>query len=147
MGRKRNRKQSPLFYINQPNIEFPQPNMQKSFNYKDDEIVEDEVLPEDNIVTDEVEGHAESAEIIENEEVKKKKNFHDYTIEEKIRHLKLVPAAVAKLKYEFVTVGRTYKGYFMSMEGGALMIHSISPRKKSVSIPVEDLVDIKRLGL
>ena len=80
-------------------------------------------------------------------DVPKKRNFNEYTLEEKVKHLKLVPASVAKVKYEFITIERSYKGYFMEMKGEVLFIHSISPRKKSVSILKEDLVDIKRIGL
>jgi len=155
MGRKRSRKQIPLFYIRQPNIEIPQPEMQENFVYKYS-TKQNEVLNENNLTTDMVQKEADPQEItLEEEKVpetekmdtNKKKSFNEYSLEEKIKHLKLVPASVAKVKYEFITIDRSYKGYFLTLKDGTLIIHSISPRKKSVSILVEDLVDIKRIGL
>ncbi|MFT9600763.1 hypothetical protein [Mesobacillus sp.] len=154
MGRKRSRKQSPLFYINQPNIDLPQPDMQKNFTFKNSaEIDEDQQTQENSVKTNEgvTETNGISGEEVNHEtdslDVPKKRNFNDYTLEEKVKHLKLVPASVAKVKYEFITIERSYKGYFMELKGEVLFIHSISPRKKSVSILKEDLVDIKRIGL
>jgi hypothetical protein len=155
MGRKRSRKQIPLFYIRQPNIKIPQPEMQENFVYKYI-TKQNEVLNENNLTTDMVQKEADPQEIsLEEEKVpeaekmdtNKKKSFNEYSLEEKIKHLKLVPASVAKVKYEFITIDRSYKGYFLNLKDGTLIIHSISPRKKSVSILVEDLVDIKRIGL
>ncbi|MCM3663071.1 spore coat CotO family protein [Mesobacillus subterraneus] len=155
MGRKRSRKQIPLFYIRQPNIEIPQPEMQENFVYKYS-TKQNEMLNENNLTTDMVQKEADPQEIsLEEEKVpeaekmdtNKKKSFNEYSLEEKIKHLKLVPASVAKVKYEFLTIDRSYKGYFLNLKDGTLIIHSISPRKKSVSILVEDLVDIKRIGL
>ncbi|ESU32694.1 hypothetical protein G3A_10145 [Bacillus sp. 17376] len=151
MGRKRSRKQSPLFYINQPNIELPQPDMQKNFSFKNsEEMSENQKVQEKTVeVVSDASGNLGEEVIHETEsvDVPKKRNFNEYTLEEKVKHLKLVPASVAKVKYEFITIERSYKGYFMEMKGEVLFIHSISPRKKSVSILKEDLVDIKRVGL
>ncbi|MBT2678242.1 hypothetical protein J7E38_04465 [Bacillus sp. ISL-35] len=162
MGRKRSRKQSPLFYINQPVIDLPQPEMQNKYSIKNEpdtsEILEDH---DDSPVTDEinldakesseeeVNHQAEEEEDIQSDQSKNrgKRSFNDYTLEEKIKHLKLVPASVAKVKYEFITMGRSYKGYFIELKGEVLFIQSVTPRKKSVSIPKEDLIDIKRVGL
>lgn len=154
MGRKRSRKQSPLFYINQPNIDLPQPDMQKNFSFKNSEEMS-ENLQVQHSKTNEVEVDSESngnseEEVIhetESPDAPRKRTFNEYTLEEKVKHLKLVPASVAKVKYEFITIERSYKGYFIEMKGEVLFIHSISPRKKSVSILKEDLVDIKRVGL
>ncbi|MBT2684611.1 hypothetical protein J7E42_13365 [Bacillus sp. ISL-37] len=152
MGRKRSRKQSPLFYINQPNIDLPQPDMQKNYSFKNsDEMSEN--LKVQNSKTNEVDSEANEnseEEVIHETEspvAPRKRTFNEYTLEEKVKHLKLVPVSVAKVKYEFITIERSYKGYFMEMKGEVLIIHSISPRKKSVSILKEDLVDIKRVGL
>ncbi|WP_226675725.1 CotO family spore coat protein [Mesobacillus jeotgali] len=153
MGRKRSRKQSPLFYINQPNIDLPQPDMQKNFSFNNSEEMSEEQQQQENSsrtieVNSEETGISE--EVIhetESLDAPKKRNFKEYTLEEKIKHLKLVPASVAKVKYEFITIERSYKGYFIEMKDDILFIHSISPRKKSVSILKEDLVDIKRAGL
>jgi hypothetical protein len=152
MGRKRSRKQSPLFYINQPNIDLPQPDMQKNFSFKNSEEMS-ENLQVQNSKTNEVDSEANEnseKEVIhetESPDAPRKRTFNEYTLEEKVKHLKLVPVSVAKVKYEFITIERSYKGYFMEMKGEVLIIHSISPRKKSVSILKEDLVDIKRVGL
>lgn len=154
MGRKRSRKQSPLFYINQPVIDLPQPDMQKNYSIKNEadssDILQDEG---ENTITDQMdqvaEGTSESEvnQQDEQSEVQRKRSFNDYTLEEKIKHLKLVPSSVAKVKYEFITVERTYKGYFLELKGDILFIHSVTSRKKSVGIPKEDLIDIKRIGL
>jgi hypothetical protein len=162
MGRKRSRKQSPLFYINQPVIDLPQADMQKNYTIKSEPDTS-EILQEqgDALVTKEMifEGKESSeekaihqAEEEENipsgqSDVRGKRSFNDYTLEEKIKHIKFVPASVAKVKYEFITMGRSYKGYFIEMKGEVLFIQSVTPRKKSVSIPKEDLIDIKRVGL
>jgi hypothetical protein len=162
MGRKRSRKQSPLFYINQPVIDLPQADMQKNYTIKSEPDTS-EILQEqgDVLVTKEMTFEdKESSEVkvnhqVEEEEniqsdqsdVRGKRSFNDYTLEEKIKHLKFVPASVAKVKYEFITVGRSYKGFFIEMKGEVLFIQSVTPRKKSVSIPKEDLIDIKRVGL
>ncbi len=154
MARKRSRKQSPLFYINQPVIDLPQPDMQKNYSIKN-EVDSSDILQDEgeNIITDQMDQVAEGpseAEVNqqdEESEVQRKRSFNDYTLEEKIKHLKLVPASVAKVKYEFITVERTYKGYFLELKGDILFIHSVTSRKKSVGIPKEDLIDIKRIGL
>jgi hypothetical protein len=155
MGRKRSRKQLPLFYIRQPNIEIPQPEMQENFVYKYN-TEQNQLQIQNNLKTDMLQKAADPQEVsLEEEKVPetekmdtiKKKSFNEYSLEEKIKHLKLVPASVAKVKYEFITIGMSYKGYFLTLKDGTLIIHSISPRKKSVSILVEDLVDIKRIGL
>ncbi|WP_226087185.1 spore coat CotO family protein [Mesobacillus sp. S13] len=153
MGRKRSRKQSPLFYINQPNIDLPQPDMQRNFSLKNSEVMSEDQLSENTLESTnvEIEPDENAGEEIyhepESQDAPKKRNFNEYTLEGKINHLKLVPATVAKVKYEFITIERSYKGYFLEMKGDVLIIHSISPRKKSVSILKEDLVDIKRVGL
>ncbi|MBT2639243.1 CotO family spore coat protein [Bacillus sp. ISL-39] len=152
MGRKRSRKQTPLFYINQPNIEFPKLDMQKNFIYKTNEADKEPELLDNNKTEDDaemVEQEEVEEETNESEQVgdKKKKTFQEYTLEEKIKHLNLVPATVAKVKYEFITLERSYKGYFTGMKGRTLLIHSVSPRRKNVNLLVEDIVDIKRIGL
>lgn len=154
MRRKRSRKQSPLFYINQPNIDLPKPDMQKNFSFKNsEEMPENQQEQEENSSAVEIDTIANGMygeEVIdetESPDAPKKRNFNEYSLEEKIKHLKLVPASVAKVKYEFITIQRSFKGYFMEMKGEFLFIHSVSPRKKSVSILKEDLVDIKRIGL
>jgi hypothetical protein len=154
MGRKRSRKQSPLFYIHQPNIDLPQPDMQKKFSFKNsEEMLENQKVQENSSKTVEVVSDAdeitgeEAIHETESPDIPRKRTFNEYTLEEKVKHLKLVPASVAKVKYEFITLERSYKGYFMEIKGEVLFIHSISPRKKSVSILKEDLVDIKRIGL
>jgi hypothetical protein len=151
MGRKRSRKQSPLFYIDQPNIDLPQPDMQQNFSFKNSEdMPENQQAPEMTIEVDSEANGNSGEEVIhknDNLDAPKKRNFNEFTLEEKIKHLKLVPASVVKVKYEFITIERSYKGYFMEMKGDVLLIHSISPRKKSVSILKEDVVDIKRVGL
>lgn len=179
MGRKRSRKQSPLFYINQPVIDLPQADMQKNFKIKSEADTSDilqeadtsDLLQEQDeaLVTKEItfddKGSSKKKAIHQTEEkaihqaeeeeniptdqsaVRGKRSFNDYTLEEKIKHIKFVPASVAKVKYEFITMGRSYKGYFIEMKGEVLFIQSVTPRKKSVSIPKEDLIDIKRVGL
>ncbi|CAM3768893.1 CotO family spore coat protein [Mesobacillus thioparans] len=162
MGRKRNRKQSPLFYINQPVIDLPQPDMQKNYSIKSEPETSEVLLDQDNNPVndemnveamesskEEVNHLAEEEENIKTDQskVSGKRSFNDYTLEEKIKHLKLVPSSVAKVKYEFVTVERKYKGYFLELKGDILFIHSVTSRKKSVGIPKEDLIDIKRIGL
>ncbi|GAM16600.1 CotO family spore coat protein [Mesobacillus selenatarsenatis] len=153
MGRKRSRKQSPLFYINQPNIDLPQLDMQKNFSFKNSEEISENQQQQENssrIVEVNSEEIGISEEVIhetESPDAPRKRTFNEYTLEEKVKHLKLVPASVAKVKYEFITIERSYKGYFIEMKGEVLFIHSISPRKKSISILKEDLVDIKRVGL
>jgi hypothetical protein len=175
MGKKRNRKQSPLFYINQPSINLPQPDMQKNYSLKNSaEISESKKSHEHDAATTEGSELQYNAEIIESTkfhdvntkntdskevtgekanseaellDVRKKKNFNEYSLEEKIKHLKLVPASVAKVKYEFITIAQSFKGYFLEIKGEVLFIHSISPRKKTATIRKEDLIDIKRVGL
>jgi hypothetical protein len=177
MRSKRNRKQKPLFYINQPHMDMPRPVMQESFICKNEELdtyaetenekengqvpVKTEIVTNDSETETETETETDthtarqelSTEIekvnreTEPDQARKKKTFNDYSLEEKIKHLKLVPASVAKVRYEFITIERSYKGYFLSMKDGAMIIHSTSPRKKSVSILEEELVDIKRIGL
>ncbi|WP_215035093.1 CotO family spore coat protein [Bacillus sp. ISL-37] len=126
--------------------------MQKNYSFKNsDEMSEN--LKVQNSKTNEVDSEANEnseEEVIHETEspvAPRKRTFNEYTLEEKVKHLKLVPVSVAKVKYEFITIERSYKGYFMEMKGEVLIIHSISPRKKSVSILKEDLVDIKRVGL
>ncbi|RSD29429.1 CotO family spore coat protein [Mesobacillus subterraneus] len=161
MGRKRSRKTLPIFYINQPQLDFPQPDMQRDFLYKNTEDrkessqnpVMDQMKTESSLKKEEmVETEAETKIVTESKtetesETNKKKSFSEYTLEEKIRHLKLVPASVVKVKYEFITHTGSYKGFFIEMKDGVLLVHSIVPRKKNVTISEQDLIDIKRAGL
>ena len=154
MRSKRNRKPKPLFYINQPNIKTPIADMQDSFLFKNDELDDlnleknqDDILTivetQEETAADEKEGKDGINTLQEN----KKKSFNDLTLDEKIKHLNLVPASVAKVRYEFITVDRSYKGYFLSNKSGALVILAANSRKKTISIIEEDLIDIKRIGL
>jgi hypothetical protein len=161
MRNKRERKQMPLFYIQQPNINTPEPKMQKSYLCKDDVlesqnvgIAKKESPASEKSTNDKLEENTAKIEIqnkVDDEaklpQENKKRPFNDLTIEEKIKHLKLVPASIAKVKYEFITVAQSYIGYFLDINNGTLVIHSAIPRKKNVKILVGDLVDIKRVGL
>lgn len=153
-----NRKQQPLFYIKQPVMDSPRPVMQESFIWKYDAQetygeTESGTVPvktaneknETETGTNTQKEHAESE--AEPESTLKKQTFNDLGLEEKIKHLMLVPSSVAKVRYEFITLERSYKGYFLAMKEGALEINSTSPRKKNVHIPEQELVDIKRIGL
>jgi hypothetical protein len=159
---KRKRKQKPLFYISQPDIETPKPYMQESFLYKNGELeglsLESELnenqdaaekeAPKANIEKDElVEPMAQEQKLTEEIPENKKRSFNELTLEEKLKHLKLVPASIAKVRYEFKTIDNSYKGYFLANKNGTVLIHSVNSRKKSVSILEEDLVDIQRIGL
>lgn len=161
MKSKRKRKQKPLFYISQPNIETPKPKMQESFLAKDDELddLSFENEQSETVKAAEEEAHGEvvaegaaqpgisEKELSETTPDIKKRPFTELTLEEKLKHLKLVPASVAKVRYEFITIDKSYKGYFLAIRDGVVSIHSVNMRKKSVNILVEDLVDIKRIGL
>ncbi|MEH7442843.1 CotO family spore coat protein [Bacillus sp. JJ1122] len=160
MRKKRDRKPIPMFYINQPDINMPEPKMQKSYLLKEDDseiqnagIVEMEnpTIENQNDIPQEItlSADAQNDDITENEPLQEnnKGQFNELTLDEKIKHLMRVPASIAKVKYEFITKETSYKGFFLAMKNGVLMIHSLSPRKKSVSILEEDLMDIKRVGL
>lgn len=157
MRSKRNRKQKPLFYINQPEMEMPLPVMQESFIYKKGEIEEGTETATEKLKTEiltidaEISDESSETETLNNEpeleKVNKKKTFNELSLDEKIKHLKLVPASVAKVRYEFITIERSYHGYFLALNNGALIINSTNSRKKSVNILIEDLVDVKRIGL
>lgn len=149
MKNKRKRKQNPLFYINQPYINTPDPEMQESFIYKNkqkqiDPDTEEGVKAELLIDESAEENEAEDSDV-ENQPIKRP--FNELSLAEKIKHLKLVPASIAKVRYEFITIDKTYKGYFLSIKNGSLLIHSIGTRKKNITILEEDLTDIKRIGL
>ncbi|WP_423409740.1 CotO family spore coat protein [Heyndrickxia sp. MSNUG] len=161
MRKKRDRKPIPMFYINQPDINMPEPKMQKSYLLKDDDSeiqnpgmadMENPTREKQNDITQEitlsVDSHSDDTET-EPEPLQEnnKRQFNELTLDEKIKHLMRVPASIAKVKYEFITKETSYKGFFLAMKNGVLMIHSLSPRKKSVSILEEDLMDIKRVGL
>jgi hypothetical protein len=161
MKSKRKRKQKPLFYISQPNIETSKPYMQESFLSKNNELddlsleneqsetikVAEEEAPEELEVEEAAEPGVSETELSETTPDIKKRHFNELTLEEKLKHLKLVPASVAKVRYEFITIDKSYKGYFLAIKDGVVSIHSVNTRKKSVNILVEDLVDIKRIGL
>lgn len=156
MRNKRERKQMPLFYIQQPNINMPEPKMQRNYLIKDEDLVALNVgdvqkenptseKPQENTAKEETQKEVKAE--IEPPQENKKRPFNDLTLEEKIKHLKLVPASIAKVKYEFITVAQSYIGYFLDINNGALVIHSTIPRKKNVKILVGDLIEIKRVGL
>lgn len=156
MRNKRERKQMPLFYIQQPNINMPEPKMQRNYLIKDEDLVALNVgdvqkenptseKPQENTAKEGTQKEVKAE--IEPPQENKKRPFNDLTLEEKIKHLKLVPASIAKVKYEFITVAQSYIGYFLDINNGALVIHSTIPRKKNVKILVGDLIEIKRVGL
>lgn len=161
MKSKRKRKQKPLFYISQPNIETPKPYMQESFLSKKNELddlsleneqnetikVAEEEPPEEVEAEEAAQPGVSETELSETTPDIKKRPFNELTLEEKLKHLKHVPASVAKVRYEFITIDKSYKGYFLAIRDGVVSIHSVNTRKKSVNILVEDLLDIKRIGL
>lgn len=165
MKGKRKRKQKPLFYISQPEIKTPIPNMQESYLYKNGELDDQFLEGEFNQTIDEKKipdaigendessytevQHPGEQVAVESDTipVSKKRSFNELTLEEKLKHLKLVPASIAKVRYEFITIEKSYKGYFLAIKNGTVLIHSVSTRKKAISILEEDLVDIKRIGL
>jgi hypothetical protein len=162
MRNRRERKPIPMFYIQQPDISMPEPKMQKSYLLKDDD--DDTVIQNAGMVQKEnpskekqsdkpqeiiAKADAQSDAIDETEPLQENNNrpFNELTLDEKIKHLMRVPASIAKVKYEFITKETSYKGFFLAMKNEVLLIHSLSPRKKSVNILEEDLIDIKRVGL
>lgn len=151
MKNKRKRKQNPLFYINQPKIKTPDSEMQESFFYKEDQLDDERGTEAEEVVITELlnEENAEGnpAEDDELDNQLKKRSFNELSLAEKVKHLKLVPASIAKVRYEFITIDKSYKGYFLSIKNGSLLIHSIGTRKKNITILEEDLTDIKRIGL
>ncbi|MEH7887069.1 CotO family spore coat protein [Bacillus sp. JJ1609] len=149
-----------MFYIQQPDINIPEPKMQKSYLLKDDEAEIQNVgmklkenptreMQSDKLQEITAKADAQSDPIAETEPLQEnnKRPFNELTLDEKIKHLMRVPASIAKVKYEFITKETSYKGFFLAMKNGVLLINSLSPRKKSVSILEEDLMDIKRVGL
>jgi len=160
MRNRRERKPLPMFYIHQPDINMPEPKMQKSYLLKDHDVgiqnagmveKENPAIEKQSDKPQEItaKADAQSDAIAETEPLqeKNKRPFHELTLDEKIKHLMRVPGSIAKVKYEFITKETSYKGFFLAVKNGVLLIHSLSPRKKSVSILEEDLIDIKRVGL
>ena len=156
MKNKRDRKPWPLFYIQQPDVTVSEPKMQRSYLFRNEEPenTKTEVVQEEKPIIEKLKeklvietAHKDVNGELENHKEVKKGPFNDLSLEEKIKHLKQVPSSVAKVKYEFITVERSYTGYFMEMKKETIVIHSLNPRKKNVNILAGSLVDIRRVGL
>lgn len=138
----------------------PEPKMQKSYLLKDDDAViqnagmvqkenpsKEEQSNKPQEIIAQADTQSEAIDETEPLQENNKRPFNELTLDEKIKHLMRVPASIAKVKYEFITKETSYKGFFLAMKNEVLLINSLSPRKKSVSILEEDLMDIKRVGL
>lgn len=72
--------------------------------------------------------------------------FHEKSLNEKVKHLIRIPASVVKIRYEFITTGEKYIGYFLSEKEGILLI--LNTRVDRIqSISLESLIDIKMIGI
>lgn len=156
MKSKRDRKPWPLFYIQQPDIKVPEPKMQRSYLCKNEELdsasagmVQKEVpateTKQEKMAIETAKKNVKTEP--ENQQEIKKSPFNDLSLEEKIKHLKQVPASIAKVKYEFITLDSSYTGYFLEIKNETIVIHSLNPRKKNVNILKEKIVEIRRVGL
>lgn len=72
--------------------------------------------------------------------------FDQLTLEEKLSHLKRVPATVAKIRYQFFTTGKSFAGYFLSSKNGIISI-LLTHNRKIIKIEKERVIDVKKLGL
>jgi hypothetical protein len=83
---------------------------------------------------------------LENIQLNKHVRFDQLTLEEKLSHLKRVPATVAKIRYQFFIPGKSFAGYFLSLKNGILSI-LLTHNRKILKIEKEKIIDVKKLGL
>lgn len=105
-----------------------------------------ETVQEDGKVENLLDSLGDSPIIEKQKPLKKIKLFEEKNLEEKLKDLKMFPAAVVKIIYKFKTQEGIYIGYFMSQKNDVLNIVNIG-NKKIHSIPLQSLIDIKMVGI
>lgn len=82
-----------------------------------------------------------------NEKKKKKKRtpFNGLSLVDKLNELRKLPNNFAKVLYEFVTIEKTYSGYFLSFKNDGILIQPKSS-KQTIKIPEHQITNIKIIG-
>ncbi|MTW87230.1 hypothetical protein F3157_16445 [Virgibacillus dakarensis] len=78
------------------------------------------------------------------EENKNRPKFKDMSIAEKIDYFINIPSHIPKLKCEVKTEDRSYRGIMIEREDEVILLRT---GKRKFSIPIEDIIEIRMLGM
>jgi hypothetical protein len=155
---RRRKRMKPLLYIDQPEYQDVKTSMQDKFQFNDrEQVVETKVQQQDKVIADNPvsietkereteETVAKHEEEKEKEKEKEKKPFIEMTIEEKIEYLEQFPVSIVKIQYSFITTNDKIIGYFVSKDEDYIRVIPRNKRK-SMGIPIDNILDIKIRGL
>jgi hypothetical protein len=72
--------------------------------------------------------------------------FNELKLEEKLKNLRMVPAAMAKIRFEFITSEGGIPGYFHSSKGDVIHILKIKSNE-TITLPLHSIMDIRMIGI
>jgi hypothetical protein len=72
--------------------------------------------------------------------------FNELKLEEKLKNLRMVPAAMAKIRFEFITSEGGTPGYFLSSKGDVIHILKIESNE-TIPLPLHSIKDIRMIGI
>lgn len=138
MKRKQKRRNQPLYYIDQPDINGPEVKMQDNYISRKSDIKKEKRKVE-------VEEEESSSVELSQDENLEEENKSD-NIEEKIKEFLLIPARIAKIRYQVSTKNEVYTGYILELKDRKVTIYYLKGRKK-IHIPIEEIVDVRVIGM
>ena len=128
----RRKRVKPLFYIDQPELENSNNNMQNRYRFMEGQSDENNIDKEKESLVE------ESAEDMEANAEGKKKPFNTLSVSEKIEYLNQFPVSIVKILYTFITKDKKTVGYFVSASKDSIKVLPLNKRKHAV-ILIEEI--------
>jgi hypothetical protein len=150
MSKGKVRREQPLLFISQPKLDLPKAAMQQAYRTTKEKRKEEaaEAIPEEV-----AEVIAEAADLKEEEKSaepevpkqKKKGNFKDLSLIERIDYCLNLPSQIPRMKCEIVTEEASVIGIIMGIEEDKILVKSVRrPFKREIKLGT--IKDIKLLG-
>ncbi|QXE02740.1 CotO family spore coat protein [Terribacillus sp. DMT04] len=151
MSKGKVRREQPLLFISQPKLDLPKAAMQQAYRTTKEKRKEEaaEALPEETAeeITEtavQMQKEEKSAEP-EDPKQKKKGNFKDLSLIEKIDYCLNLPSQIPRMKCEIVTEETSIIGIIMGIEDDVIQVKSVRrPFKREIKLA--SIKDIKLLG-
>jgi hypothetical protein len=151
MSKGKVRREQPLLFISQPKLDLPKAAMQQAYRTTKEKRKEEvaEEIPEEVLkeITEEavrLEEEEKSAEI-EVPKQKKKGNFKDLSLIERIDYCLNLPSQIPRMKCEIITEEASIIGIILGIEEDLIQVKSVRrPFKREIKLAA--IKDIKLLG-
>lgn len=108
-------------------------------------LVKNDQIIEIKLTQAEVAEHIEAPKK-ELQQTNKRVPFNELSLEEKVKYIKAVPMATAKIRFEFITSEGIFPGYFSSNKGNVIHILKIGSNK-TIALPLHSIIDIRMIGI